>query len=110
MNSLLMATSPRPADDTEELSQRLPEMGEVALEAPQGGIPGVGLAGFKVPADRVDESHGKPGSQPNTVLEPSMVPDLGGSPSLGREGHLYQGLPLRPRRRIVCWKRFAALP
>ena len=80
MNSLPMATSPRPADDTEVLSRRLPMMAEVALEAPQGGVPGVGLAGFKVPADRVDESHGKPGSQPNTVPEPSVVPDLGGQP------------------------------
>ena len=55
-------------------------MGEVALEAPQGGIPDVGLAGFKIPTDRVDESHGKPGSQSNTVLEPLVVPDLGGQP------------------------------
>ena len=80
MNSLPTATSPRPADDTEVLSQRLPKMGEVALGAPQGGVPDVVLAGFKVPADRVDESHGKPGSQPNTVPEPLVVPDLGGQP------------------------------
>ena len=42
-------------------------MAEVALEAPQGGVLDVGLAGFKVPADRVDESHGKSSSQLNTV-------------------------------------------
>ena len=78
MNSLPTATSPRPADDTEVLSQRLPKMGEVALEGPQGGIPGVGLTGFKVPADRVDESHEKSGSQPNTVPELSVVLDSGG--------------------------------
>ena len=78
MNSLLTATSPRLADNAEVLSRRLPTMAEVALEVPQGGVPGVGLAGFKVPADRVDESHGKSGSQPNTVPEPSVVPDLGG--------------------------------
>ena len=78
MNSLPTATTPQPADDTEVLSRRLPTMAEVALEARQGGLPGVGLAGFKVPADRVDESHGKPGSHPNTVPEPSVVPDLGG--------------------------------
>ena len=52
---------------------------------PQGGVPGVGLAGFKVPADRVDESHSKLGSQSNTVPEPSVVPNLGGQP-LVREG------------------------
>ena len=85
MNSLPKATTPQPADDTEVLSQRLPEWGEVALEAPQGGILGVVHAGFKIPADRVDESHGQPGSQPNTIPEPSMVPDSGGRP-LAREG------------------------
>ena len=52
----------------------------MALEVPQGGVPGVGLAGFKVPVDLVVESHGKPGSQPNTVSEPSVVLDLGGQP------------------------------
>ena len=62
MNSLPTATTPQPADDTEVLSQRLPERGEVALEVPQGGIPYVGHVGFKIPADRVDESRGKPGS------------------------------------------------
>lgn len=65
--------------------QRLPERGEVALEAPQGGIPDVGHAAFKIPADRVDESRSRPDSQPNTVPEPSMVPDLGGQP-LVKEG------------------------
>ena len=85
MNSLPTATSPRPADDTEVLSQRLPKMGEVALEAPEGGVPDVGLVGFKIPTDRVDESRGKPVSQANTVLEPSVVPDSGGQPLI-REG------------------------
>ena len=60
-------------------------MGEVTLETPQGGIPDVVHAVFKIPADRVDESHGQPGSQPNIILEPSMVPDSGGRP-LVREG------------------------
>ena len=85
MNSLLTATTPQPADDTEVLSQRLPERGEVALEAPQGGIPDIGQAGFMISADHVDESHKRPGSQPNTVPEPSMVLDSGGQP-LVREG------------------------
>ena len=85
MNSLPTTTTPQPADDTEVLSRRLPERGEVTLETPQGGVPYVGHAGFKVPADRVDESHNRPGSQPNTVPEPSMVPNSGGQP-LVREG------------------------
>ena len=59
MNSLPTATSPQPADDTEVLSQRLPEQGQVDLVAPQGGIPNVGHVGFKIPADRVGESRSK---------------------------------------------------
>ena len=50
------------------------------LEAPQGGIPNVKHAGFKVPADRVGESRSKPDSQPNTVPGPSVVSDSGGQP------------------------------
>ena len=85
MNSLPTATTPQPADNTEVLSRRIPKRGEVTLETPQGGIPDVGHEGFKIPADHVDESHSRPGSQPNTVPEPSMVPDSGGQP-LAREG------------------------
>ena len=70
MNSLPTATTPQPADDMEVLSQRLPERGEVTLETPRGGVPNVGHAGFKIPADRVDESHGQSGSQSNTIPEP----------------------------------------
>ena len=87
MNSLPMATTPQPADDTEVFFQRLPERGEVTLETPQGGIPDVGHAGFKIPVDHVDESRSKLDSQPNTVLEPLMVPDSGGQP-LVKEGEL----------------------
>ena len=57
----------------------------MTLETPHGGIPDVGHAGFKIPADRVDESLSRPGSQPNTVSEPGVVPDSGGQP-LVREG------------------------
>ena len=85
MNSLPTATTPQPADDTEVLSQRLPERGEVDLDAPQGGIPNVGHAGLKIPADRVDESRRKLDSQPNTVPGPPVVPDSGGQP-LVKEG------------------------
>ena len=56
MNSLPTATTPRPVDDTEVLSQRLPEQGEVTLEAPQGGIPDARHTGYRIPADHADES------------------------------------------------------
>ena len=67
----------------------------MALEAPQGGIPDIGHAGFKIPVDHVDESCSKPGSQPNTVLEPPMVPGSGGQP-LVREGE-----PSMPRTSVT---------
>ena len=102
MNLLPMATTPRPADDMEVLSQRLPEQGEVTLETPQGGIPGVGHTGYKIPVDRADESRSKPGSQPDTVPEPQMVLDSGRRP-LAREGELSVLM-------TFAWKRFAALP
>ena len=85
MNSLPTATTPRPADDTEVLSQRLPEQGEVTLETPQGGIPNVGHTGYKIPVDHADESRSKPGSQPDTVPEAPIVSDSGRRPP-AREG------------------------
>ena len=85
MNSLPTVTSSRPADDTEVLSQRLPEQGEATLETPQGEIPDVGHIGRKIPADCADESRSKSGSQPDTVPEPPKVPDSGTQP-LAKEG------------------------
>ena len=85
MNSLPTATTPRPADDTEVLSQRLPEQGEVILETPQGEIPDTGHTGYKIPADGAGESRSKPGSQPDTIPEPPRVPDSGRQP-LAKEG------------------------
>ena len=52
----------------------------MTLETPQGGIPDAGHTGYRIPTDRANESRNKPGSQPNTVPEPSVVPDLGGQP------------------------------
>ena len=52
---------------------------------PQGGIPDVGHAGFKIPADRADESRSKPDSHPDTLPEPLMAPDASRRP-LAREG------------------------
>ena len=85
MNSLPTATSPRPADDTEVLSQRLPEQGEATLETPQGKIPDAGLTGRKILVDHADGSRNKSGSQPDTAPEPPKVPDSGRRP-LAREG------------------------
>ena len=85
-------------------------MAEVALEAPQGGIPGVGLAGFKVPADVSMRATASRALSRTLFRSLQWFRTQAGSPSLGREGRLYQGLPSRPRHRIVCWKRFAALP
>ena len=85
MNSLPMATSPRPADDTEVLSQRIPERGATVLETPQGKIPDAGHMGGMIPMDYADGSHNKSGSPPVTTPEPSQVPDSREQP-LAKEG------------------------
>ena len=43
------ASSPRPMDDVEVLSQRALNQGELVLEAPQGDIPDAGRMGSKTP-------------------------------------------------------------
>ena len=50
-DSLPTATTPRPADDIEVLSLRIPGQGETVLVAPQGEIPDVGHMGGKTPID-----------------------------------------------------------
>ena len=85
MDSLPTATSPRPADDTEMLSQRIPEQGAMVLEMPQGEIPDAGHMGGKIPMDYADGSHNKSGSQPDTASEPPKVPDSSRQP-LAKEG------------------------
>ena len=75
MNSLPTATTPRPADDTEVLSQRIPEQEAMVPEMPQGKIPGTGHMGGETPMDYADGSHSKSGSQPATASEPIKVPN-----------------------------------
>ena len=62
MNSLPTTTSPRHVDDTEVLSQRIPEQGATILETPQGEILDAWHMGGKLPMDYVDGSHSKSGS------------------------------------------------
>ena len=57
----------------------------MTLETPQGRIPHAGYVGYKIPADRADESRSKPDSHPDTMPEPSMAPDAGSRP-IAREG------------------------
>ena len=85
MNSLSTATSPRPVDDTEVLSRRMPEQEATVPETPQGKISGAGHMGDENPMDYADGSHSKSGSQPVTSLEPTKVPDSG-KQSLPKEG------------------------
>ena len=68
------ATSPHPADDAEVLSQEAPDRGETVPEAPQGDLPDSGSRG-----DGAPESS-EFGPQPNTALEPPVVPDSGRRP------------------------------
>ena len=87
MNSLPTATSPRLADDTEVLSQRIPEQGTTVPEMPQGKILDTGHMGGKIPMDYADGNHIKSGSPPITAPEPSQVPDSSEQP-LTKEGEL----------------------
>ena len=84
-DSIPTATSPRPADDTEVLSQRIPDQGETVLETPQGEIPDARHMGGKTPMDTDDRGRNKSGPQPDTVPEPAVVPDSGRQP-LSKEG------------------------
>ena len=68
------ASSPRPTDNVEVLSQGAPNRGEVVLEAPQGDLPDSRRKGSKTPKGS------KFGPQPNTAPEPPVVPDSGRRP------------------------------
>ena len=72
-DSLPTASSPRPTDNFEVLSQRALNQGEIVLEAPQGDIPEAGRMGGKTPMGSNDGGN-KFGPQPNTTPEPAVVP------------------------------------
>ena len=76
--SLPTASSPRPTDNVEVLSQGAPNRGEVVLEAPQGDLPDSRRKGSKTPKGS------KFGPQPNTAPEPPVVPDSGRRPPAKR--------------------------
>ena len=78
--SLPTASTPRPADDTEVLSQRIPGQEEVVLETPQGETPDAGLMGGKIPMDSDEGGCSRLGPQPDTAPEPPVVPDTGRQP------------------------------
>ena len=108
MNSLPTATSPRPVDDTEVLSWRMPEQEVMVPETPQGKISGAGHMGGENPMDYDDGRHSKSGSQPVTTPEPTKVPDSS-KQSLAKEGE--PSVPMTSaQHRIICWKCFEALP
>ena len=65
-DSLLTASTPRPMDNVEVLSQRALNQGEVVLEEPQGDIPDTGRKGSKAPMG-TDDGGSKFGPQPNTA-------------------------------------------
>ena len=87
-DSLPTATSPRPTDDVEVLSQRELNQGETVPEAPQGDIPGAGRTRGKTPLGP-NAGGSKSSPKPNTAPEPPVVPDSvrqppakGGKPSV----------------------------
>ena len=58
-DSLPTATTPRPADDTEVLSQRILDQGEIVMETPSGKIPIAGHMGGKTPMDSDNEGRSR---------------------------------------------------
>ena len=80
-DSLPTATSPRPPDDVEVLSQRALNQGEIVLAALQGGIPDARRMGGKTPVGSNDGGS-KFGPQPDTAPEPLGFQIQAGSPSL----------------------------
>ena len=78
-DSLPTASSPRPTDDAEVLSQREQNQGETVPEAPQGDIPGAGRTRGKTPLGP-NAGGSKSSPKPNTAPEPPVVPDSVGQP------------------------------
>ena len=74
MNSLPTASSPRPTDDTEVLSQQVPSREEVVLEALQGDLLDSRREGDRTPKGS------KSGFEPDTAPERSTIPDSGRQP------------------------------
>ena len=66
-----MASTPRPTDNAEVVSQKAPTQGEAVLGAPYGDLPDPRYQGSEAPTGF------EFGPQPDTALEPSMVPDFG---------------------------------
>ena len=89
MNSLPTASSPRPTDDTEVLSQQVPSQEEVVLEAPQGDLPDSRSKGDETPQGS------KSGSRPDTAPEPSKVPESGGGPPSKRSKSTVPAAPVQ---------------
>ena len=90
MNSLPTASSPRPTDDTEVLSQQVPIREEVVLEVPQGDLPDSRSKGDKTPQGS------KSGSRPDAAPEPSKVPESGGRPPSKRSKPTVPVTPIQP--------------
>lgn len=84
-DSLPTTTTPRPTNDTEVLSQRIPDQGETVLETLQGQILDARHMGGKTPMDSDDRGRSKYGPQPDTAPEPPVVLDSGRQP-LTKEG------------------------
>ena len=89
MNLLPTASSPRPTDDTEVLSQQVPSQEEVVLEAPQGDLPDSRSKGDETP-------QGSTGSRLDTAPEPSKVPESGRGPPSKRSKPTVPVTPVQP--------------
>ena len=83
-SSPLTASTPRPTDNAEVVSQKAPTQGEAVLGAPHGDLPDPGYQRSEAP--RGFEF----GPQLDTTPKPSMVPDS------GRQSPIKGGQPSMP--------------
>ena len=90
MNSLPTASSPRPTDDAEVLSQQVPSQEEVVLGVPQSDLPDSRCKGDRTPKGS------KSGLEPDTAPEPSTVPNSGRQPPSKRSKPTVPVAPVQP--------------
>ena len=107
--------SPTAKGDNEVLSQRsFPgqvEVQEAARVSPEGEASAARHMGEQTPMATGDKGFAQFGPQPNTSLGTYTTPEFGGQPP-SKEGHvpIPSVTSVQQRHRIICWKRYEALP
>ena len=105
------AHSPKAKDDAEVLSRRTVPGGGEAQEAPEGVTLVAGHQGESIPPETGGEGRIQFGPQPDSIPETEAAPESSTHPPLKEEGCMFPRWPLYNQgHRIICWKRYEALP